>query len=95
MIVVENMAVRSAEIPVYREEDLHLRPMQLLAEKAVGFRSKLRLSRGKKLADAKSILDVMTLAAEKGPIRLEADGEDADEAVEALVILLNKEVNKV
>ena len=88
------MPVRSAEIPVTSDDNLHLRPMQLLTKKAVSFQCKLRISRGDKLADAKSLWDVMMLAAEKGPLKLEADGDDADQAVDALVTLLNKELNK-
>ena len=88
------MAVRTAQIPVTREENLHLRPMQLLTELAGRYKSKLVITRGGKIADAKSILDVMILAAERGPIRLDADGEDADQAVEGIVELLTKELNK-
>ena len=85
---------RSVEIPVDKEESLHLRPMQVLAERAAGFKSKLQLVRGSKRADAKSILDLMILAAEKGPLVLHADGADADDAVETLVALLKEELNK-
>jgi len=88
------MAERSTEIPVNREDDLHLRPMQVLVERAGDFEAALTLKRGMKQADAKSILDVMMLAAEKGPLFLHADGPDAHEAVEALEGLLHDELNK-
>ena len=68
--------------------------MQLLVEKAIAFQATLTLTRGRKSADAKSILDVMMLAAEKGPLMLEADGPDQDEAAEALVNLLREELGK-
>ncbi len=83
------MAKRSVEILVPNDHSLHLRPMQELVEKAVAFNSRLSVSRGGRLADAKSIFDVMMLAAEKGPLVLDADGSDADLAVKTLTGLLN------
>jgi len=88
------MTVRSTEIPVAKEESLHLRPMQVLNEQALVFESKVTLSRGGKLADVKSILELMLLAAETGPLFLEAEGTDADEAVQALADLLTRELSK-
>ncbi len=89
---MRNTVRSSTEIPVDKDDGLHLRPMQVLVEKAAGFESKLTLARGGKLVDAKSIFEVMTLAAEKGPLVLQADGSDADEAVRALSGLLDKEL---
>ena len=86
--------MRAAEIPVLQDDSLHLRPMQVLTELAAAYRSRLVITRGNKVADAKSILDVMMLAAEQGPLRLEAEGDDADEAIDALVKLLDRELNK-
>lgn len=83
---------QTADIPVTRDENLHLRPMQLLTERALGFGSRVLIIRGKKKADAKSILDVMMLASEKGPLHLEAEGVDADQAVAAIVHLLQDEL---
>ena len=58
------------------------------------FKADLTVFRGTKRADAKSILDVMMLAAERGPLRLLAEGADADQAVRAVSELLHKELNK-
>lgn len=88
------MATSSTEIPVPSDDSLHLRPMQVLAEKAGRFRAKLTLARGSKLADAKSILDIMMLAPEKGPLMLEADGPDAAKATKVLAALLKKELGR-
>jgi len=88
------MATYAAEIPVTIEENLHLRPMQVLVEAAMRFKADLTVFRGTKRADAKSILDVMMLAAERGPLRLLAEGADADQAVRAVSELLHKELNK-
>ena len=83
---------QTADIPVIRDENLHLRPMQLLTERATGFQSRVLLTRGKRKADAKSILDVMMLASEKGPLHLEAEGDDAEAAVRSIVYLLREEL---
>ena len=49
------------------------------------FKSKIEVVRDTQRVDAKSILDVMTLAAEPGvEIVLEAQGADAEQAVEEL-----------
>lgn len=88
------MATSLTEIPVPRDDSLHLRPMQALAAKAGGFQAKLTLTRGGKLADAKSILDIMMLAAESGPLMLEADGPDAANATKTLAALLKEELGK-
>lgn len=68
--------------------------MQVLTELAAAYQSRLSITRGNKKADAKSILDVMMLAAEHGPLRLEAEGDDADEAIDAIIKLLDRELNK-
>ncbi len=88
------MSECSAEIPVEGDDSLHLRPMQLLVEYANKFQSNTQAERGDKTADAKSILDVMMLAAEKGPLRLHAAGADADEAIRALEDLMRAELRK-
>lgn len=88
------MATSSTEIPVPSDDSLHLRPMQVLVEKAGVFQAKLTLTRGGKLADAKSILDIMMLAAETGPLMLKADGPDAAKATKILAALLKKELGR-
>ncbi len=86
------MATSCADVPVPHDESLHLRPMQLLMEGASGFTADITVIRGDKRADAKSIFDVMMLAAEKGPLRIEASGPDAIKAVNALASLLRQEL---
>lgn len=64
---------------------LHARPAMQFVEIATRFASDVRLVRGDKSADAKSIMEVLMLAAESGTdLLIKAEGEDADEAVEAL-----------
>jgi phosphocarrier protein len=57
-------------------------------ETASRFASDIHLSKGEQRCNAKSIIDVIMLAAEKGSkLVVEADGDDADEAVKAIVDL--------
>jgi len=62
-----------------------------LVEIANRFNSAIELSNVAIKVDAKSIMSVMRLAATKGTVvKILADGEDADEAVEALVALVRE-----
>ena len=63
-----------------------MRPADLVVRMANGFSAQVQIGKGDQLADAKSILSILTLAAEQGSeLRVAATGEDADEAVAALV----------
>lgn len=65
---------------------LHLRPAQLFVQLASQFQSEIEVSRDSLRVDGKSIFEMMTLAAEPGTtLEIEARGDDALRAVEALV----------
>ncbi len=64
---------------------LHARAAAKLTQTATRFASEIWLSRNGRRVNAKSILGVMMLAAGKGStVTLEAEGEDAAAALEAL-----------
>ena len=64
---------------------LHARAAARLTEVAGGFAAEVWLSRNGRRVNAKSIMGVMMLAAGKGSrVLIEADGEDAEAAVQAL-----------
>jgi len=66
---------------------LHARAAAQLVRLASGFQSKIKLTRADNsvVADAKSILSVLTLAASKGAeLEIEADGADENAAFEAV-----------
>ncbi|MBA4398647.1 MAG: HPr family phosphocarrier protein [Anaerolinea sp.] len=66
-------------------EGLHARPAALLARMAQQFQSDIKVILGRWSADAKSILEILTLGADQGAeVCVSADGEDADQAVEAI-----------
>ena len=61
-----------------------------LVELANGFGSKIELSTNSITVDGKSIMSVMRLGAAKGTIlKVVADGQDAKEAVDAIVGLIS------
>ena len=69
---------------------IHARPAALLVQMASKFQAKIFLSKADiRGVNGKSIMSVMMLAAEKGAeVTVNAEGEDADRAVEALTELL-------
>jgi len=78
----------SVRVIVRGEHGLHARPAGKLAQKAQSFRSEIYLLAGENRADAKSILDVLTLAAGPGEVvEIQARGEDAGEALDTLKML--------
>ncbi len=80
------------ETTVGPEAGLHARPAAQFVKTAKGFSSEITVIKGEKEANAKSPLKVMTLAAKKGDeITIRANGEDAEEAVDALVELISQE----
>lgn len=79
-----------ATVTLMNKVGLHARPASLFVRTAKKFKSKIRVIKNSKNADAKNILSVLSLGAEKGDeIRLIAEGEDAEEAIRTLVELIN------
>jgi phosphocarrier protein HPr len=68
---------------------LHARAAAKLTHVASGFQSEIWLSRSGRRVNAKSIMGVMMLAAGKGStVRIDADGPDAEAALQALTALI-------
>lgn len=84
--------MRSIEVEVRSESGLHARPAAAFVRAAAGFSSSLRLENltaARPSADAKSILGVLGAGVEKGHVvRVVAEGDDEDRAVQALRQLL-------
>jgi len=75
----------SKEVCVLNEQGLHARPAARLAQEAQKFSCAVHLRLGGQLVDAKSILDILSLAAGQGcGLELTASGDDAEEAVNHL-----------
>lgn len=67
---------------------LHARPAALVAQVAQGFRADVRLLVAGQNVDAKSILDILSLAAGNGAmLKIRGNGPDARDAVTAVAQL--------
>ena len=76
-------------LTVRHEAGLHARPASLFVQTARQFDSDIKVSHDEREANAKSILNVLTLGAAQGAvITVCAEGGDADEALEALKTLV-------
>lgn len=83
------MGTIEREVTIVNKYGLHARPAMQLVEAANGFASKIEVSNNTLTIDAKSIMSVMRLAATKGTVlRILADGDDADQAVDTLIRLV-------
>lgn len=68
---------------------LHARAAAKLVQLAAGFASQITITKDEKPANAKSIMNVMMLAASRGSfVRVDAEGDDADAALAALAALI-------
>lgn len=73
------------ELLVDNPEGLHARPAALIVKLANQFESRIDLLKGGQRVNAKSIMDLLTLAAEQGEVLvLEAGGDDAQAAADAI-----------
>ncbi len=75
------------KVSIINRLGLHARAAAQLVRLASGFQSKIKLIRtdNSVIADAKSILSVLTLAASKGvELEIEIDGEDEQKAFDAI-----------
>ena len=76
---------KRAEFTIGNELGLHFRAAALVVRTLEEFASNVTISTEETTADARSILDLMTLAAARGtPVVVEAEGQDADAALAAL-----------
>ena len=70
---------------VINEKGLHTRPATELVKCATNYKSQITLHYQDLSVNAKSLLGILMLAAARGAkIKIEAEGEDAEESVEAL-----------
>ena len=79
---------------VLNDKGLHTRPSAELVKCASGFNAQVHLSYRNYVVNAKSLLGILMLAAERGArIMVEATGDDAEEAVSAILQLAQHRFN--
>ena len=85
------MPIASKQIVVSNSLGLHARPAMQFVDLANTFTSKVTVYKGGEEpaeADGKSVMQMIILAATEGtPIRIEAEGDDAEEAAKKLAEL--------
>ncbi len=91
--VTTALAQAVREVAVGNTEGLHARPVMRFIDVASRFQSKVsvaNVSRRGETVDGKSAMQMMLLEASQGCVlRIEARGDDAEAAVEALVSLVS------
>lgn len=86
------MSAIQRTVVVNNTQGMHARPAELFARLALQFDSTIEVIRDDHRVDAKSILHVLTLGAGQGTeLTLQAEGEDAKAALEALVRLVESD----
>ncbi|HXT59632.1 MAG TPA: HPr family phosphocarrier protein [Pirellulales bacterium] len=77
---------------VTNPQGLHARPADLFVRLATRFAAKVEVVKDHERVDGKSILAIMTLAATEGTrLSIEADGPDAQQALDALSALVEQD----
>jgi len=84
------------KVTIVNDAGLHARPASALVKLASKFESDFYIHMYGYKVNGKSILGVMTLAAEQGAeLELELDGEDEEEAAEEIIALINSGFGEV
>ncbi len=79
------------QVHVVNSQGLHARPAHQIVLEANRFPCKITVANGDLVVDAKSIMSLMMLAAEKGTLlMILAEGEKASEAAQAIAHLIQK-----
>jgi len=81
------------EVIVKNKTGLHARPAALFVQLANKYESEITIIKDDQKVNGKSIMGILMLAAEKGAkIVIEADGADAEEAINELSGVLSRDI---
>ncbi len=85
----EGSGLHTAIARIVNKKGLHARASAKIVEAAARFQSQITVSKDGQCVDARSIMGLMMLAASLGSeIRIEAEGPDAEEALRAILALV-------
>lgn len=83
------------QVRVSNKMGLHARPAMQFVDLANRFTSRVRVCKEQQCVDAKSIMELLLLAAAAGThLTIHAEGPDADQAVEALTKLVERKFDE-
>lgn len=95
MIEKTEPTMKEREVTIVNRLGLHARAAARLVTLASEYEAEVRVSRNAKEVSGKSIMGVMMLAAAKGSrIRLIAEGDDAEQAINALAELVERKFDE-
>ncbi|MBL0387844.1 HPr family phosphocarrier protein [Tumebacillus sp. ITR2] len=82
--------MKSQQVTIQNDQGFHVRPAQLFVQESNKFASHIKLTtEANNTVDGKSILGLMTLGLAQGSkVTIEAEGADEDQALAALVALV-------
>ena len=82
--------MKTQEVVITNANGLHARPATFFIQKANCYKCSIFVEKDDRKVNAKSLLGVLSLGIAKGmTIKLMAEGQDEDEAVNGLVALIN------
>jgi len=85
----------TAEVTIQNRLGLHARPAMAFVDTANGFACDVRVRKGSQVVDGKSIMQMMMLAATQGTeLKIEAEGNDAAEAIKTLKDLVARKFDE-
>lgn len=83
--------LQQRKVVVQLDSGLHARPAMMFVQMAQQYKSAVRLCAGSRSINGKSILELLTLAADRGTeLLLEVEGEDETAAADALSAFLSR-----
>lgn len=90
------MQQKNVEVLITNKTGLHARPASLFVQEANKYKSQIDINFKDKKVNAKSILSLLGLGANKGStIVISAEGEDAEVALSGLKEFVEKELPRV
>ncbi|MDC7227271.1 MAG: HPr family phosphocarrier protein [Spirochaetales bacterium] len=88
--------MKELDIVVKNDTGLHSRPADVFVRTAKLFESDIKVSKGEKSANAKTIIKVILLnVSQNDTIKITADGPDEDAAIEELKMLIESDFEKI
>lgn len=82
------------KVKVVNSIGLHARPASLFIQEAIKYTSEIEIIKDEKTYNGKSIMGVLSMSAGQGQeITIRAEGDDEQEAVEALVNLIENKLS--
>jgi len=86
------MAVIVKQLTVKNQQGLHARPAAIFVQVANKFDATINVKKGRQKVNGKSIMGILMLAAGEGAqIIIEAEGEDAEQALSELEKIVSKD----